>query len=244
MLSQDERTRPSGSQAIERAAQLLVLVLEQDRPTTLGELARLTELPKSTTSRLVAALERNALVQRDSARGAIRPGPAVLRFAQRGVDDADLVALSQTVLHALAGASGETINLAVPGPDGVEHLAQEDTAHFVGTTVWVGRRVPFELAANGKVFLAFGLAEQATPELTRIRARGYATSVDELELGLSALAAPVFGPGGEALAALSISGPSNRLTSERIAQLAPLLMEEATQLAERLGHHDHARGAA
>ena len=87
MLSQGERTertRPSGSQAIERAAQLLVLVLEQERPTTLGELARLTELPKSTTSRLVAALERNSLVQRDSARGAIRPGRAALRPARRG----------------------------------------------------------------------------------------------------------------------------------------------------------------
>ena len=77
MLSQGETTRPSGSQAIERAAQLLVLVLDQDRPTTLGELARLTDLPKSTASRVVAALELNDLVQRDSARGAIRPGPAL-----------------------------------------------------------------------------------------------------------------------------------------------------------------------
>ena len=98
MLSQGETTRPSGSQAIERAAQLLVLVLDQEQPTTLGELARLTDLPKSTASRLVAALERNALVQRDSARGAIRPGPAVLRFAQRGVDDTDLVELANPVL--------------------------------------------------------------------------------------------------------------------------------------------------
>ena len=87
--------------------------MEQDQPTTLGELARLTDLPKSTASRLVAALERNALVQRDSARGAIRPGPAVLRFAQRGVDDADLTELAGPVLHALAAESGETINLAV-----------------------------------------------------------------------------------------------------------------------------------
>ena len=122
MLSQDERTRPSGSQAIERAAQLLVLILEQDQPTTLGELARMTDLPKSTTSRLVAALERNSLVQRDSARGAIRPGPAVLRFAQRGVEDIDLAELAAPVLHALAAESGETINLAVPATTGPERV--------------------------------------------------------------------------------------------------------------------------
>jgi len=67
---------------------------------------------------------------------------------------------------------------------------------------------------------------------------------DELEVGLAALAAPVFGPQGEALAALSISGPSARLTPDRIAQLAPLLIDEAGMLAARLGHRDHTRGAA
>ena len=129
----------------------------------------------------------------------------------------------------------------------MEHLAQEDTAHYVGVTDWVGRRVPFELAANGKCFLAFGAAESGDAdeaELQRVRARGYATSIDELELGLSAVAAPVIGPAGDALAALSISGPSARLTSERIARLAPLLVDEARRLAERLGHQPNARGAA
>ena len=103
--------------------------------------------------------------------------------------------------------------------------------------------MPFELAANGKVFLAFGDAA-ADDARSTIRARGYATSIDELELGLTALAAPVFGRDGDALAALSISGPTARLTSERIAQLAPLLIDEANTLAERLGHRDHTRGAA
>jgi IclR family transcriptional regulator, acetate operon repressor len=254
VLSQDERTRPSGSQAIERAAQLLVLVLEQDRPTTLGELARLTELPKSTTSRLVAALERNALVQRDSARGAIRPGPAVLRFAQRGVDDADLVALSQTVLHALAGASGETINLAVPGTTGVNHLAQVDSRHMIGAASWVGRAAPFHAGANGKVFLAFGTAELPRMPLKRftahtitdgaqlegafdtIRAVGYATAIDEIEVGLSAVAAPVHGASGVCVAALSISGPSFRLGASRLDQMGALLIEQAAVLSTRLGY--------
>src|SRR5204863_6386255 len=200
-------------------------------------------LPKSTTSRLVGALERQGLVQRLGDRGRLRPGPVLLRYASRDASQA-LVELAQPSLTRLADASGETINLAVPGPDGVEHLAQEDTAHYVGVTDWVGRRVPFELAANGKCFLAFGANGRSTPELQRVRARGYATSVDELELGLSALAAPVLGPGGDAHAALSISGPTARLTSERIVQLAPLLVEEANVLARRLGHRNHARGAA
>ena len=136
----------------------------------------------------------------------------------------------------LADASGETTNLAVPGPDGVEHLAQEDTAHFVGVTDWVGRRVPFELAANGKCFLAFGGGEIDGADA--IRARGYATSIDEIEVGLSAMAAPVMGAGNTAVAALSISGPTHRLNAERIEELVPLLTREAAHLTRQL------RGAA
>ena len=238
-------TEASGTQSIERAAQLLVRVVESARAPSIGELSERAGLPKSTTSRLVAALERQGLVQRLGDRGRLRPGPVLLRYAARDTA-ATLVELAAPSLRRLAEASGETINLAVPGPDGVEHLAQEDTAHFVGVTDWVGRRVPFELAANGKCFLAFGGASRLTPELRAVRARGYATSVDEIEVGLTALAAPVLAQSGDAIAALSISGPTSRLTSERIAQLAPLLVEEARALAERLGHtdHDHARGAA
>jgi DNA-binding IclR family transcriptional regulator len=232
-----------GTQAIDRAAQLLVRVVESPQPPSVGELAERAGLPKSTTSRLVSALERQGLVQRLGRRGRLTAGPVLLRYANRDVS-ATLAELAAPSLRKLADLSGETINLAVPGPDGVEHLAQEDTAHFVGVTDWVGRRVSFELAANGKCFLAYGGTAAETPELQRVRARGYATSIDELEVGLTAVAAPVLGPRGVALSALSISGPSARLTPERIAQLAPLLVEEANGLAERLGHREPTRGAA
>ncbi|HZR94954.1 MAG TPA: IclR family transcriptional regulator [Gaiellaceae bacterium] len=228
----------NGTQAIDRAAQLLVRVVESAQPPSVSELAERAGLPKSTTSRLVSALERQGLVQRLGDRGRLRPGPVLLRFASRDAA-ATLVELARPSLRRLADASGETINLAVPGADGVEHLAQEDTAHYVGVTDWVGRRVPFERAANGKCFLAWNAGGDAA-----IRSRGYATSVDELEVGLTAVAAPVLDAAGTAVAALSISGPSARLTSDRIAQLGPLLVDEADALAERLGYRDHARGAA
>ncbi len=233
-------SEPNGTQAIDRAAALLVRVVESAQPPSVGELAERSGLPKSTTSRLVSALERQGLVQRLGERGRLRPGPVLLRFASRD-SAATLVELAQPSLERLAEASGETINLAVPGPEGVEHLAQLDTAHYVGVTDWVGRRVDFEHAANGKVFLAFNTH---APHLAAVRAVGYATSVDELEVGLTAMAAPVLGADGGAHAALSISGPTARLTSERIAELAPLLVEEADALAGRFGHREHARGAA
>ena len=227
-------TEATGTQAIERAAQLLVRVVESTEPPSIGELSQRAGLPKSTTSRLVSALERSGLIQRLGERGRVRPGPVLLRYASRDASQT-LIELAAPSLRRLADASGETINLAVPGPGGVEHLAQEDTAHFVGVTDWVGRRVAFELAANGKCFLTFGGA--GCPQSDEIRVNGFATSIDELEVGLTALAAPVLGANGAAIAALSISGPTTRL-KPRMDELGPLLIKEASTLSK------HMRGAA
>ena len=140
------------------------------------------------------------------------------------------------------------MNLGVPTPLGVDQLSQRDSRHFIGSTNWVGKRVPYHLTANGKVFLAWGAAasEHSNPEGSGSRsvARGYATAVDELEVGLTALAAPVFGGDGDAIAALSISGPTIRLTRSRIEELAPALVQHAHALSRKLGHQDDKRGAA
>lgn len=241
---------PSGTQSIDRAAQLLIAVADSTAPIGVGELAEATDLPKSTVSRLVAALERHALVQRDGVRGPLRPGPVMLRLARRGVGDRDLTELSADALRHLAEASAETINLAVPTPLGVEHLSQVDSHHFIGSTNWIGRRVPHETTAVGKVFLAFGavrIAEQLAglvPELEAVRVRGYATAIGELEPGLAAMAAPVRAGAGDVVAALSISGPETRLTRERIADLAPVLLHEAATVSARLGYGTTTQGAA
>ena len=216
-----------------------------------------SSLPKSTASRLVRALERQGLVERDGARGSVRPGPVLVRFARGSAGNADLVAVATDTLRSLAEKSGETVNLAIPGRTGVEHLAQRDSRHFIGGTNWVGRTAPLHCTANGKVLLAFGAAqlpagqlERLTPhtvvdsaaleiELAAVRARGYATTLEELEPGLVAVAAPVFDPGsGEAVAALSISGPTIRLTPTRLDELGALLIAHAAELTTRLDPHD------
>jgi IclR family transcriptional regulator, acetate operon repressor len=253
---------PQGTQAIDRAAQLLMLVLSSEHPLGVSDLAAAAELPKSTASRLVSSLERHGLVRRNGARGKVAPGPAILRFAHRGVVDRHLVELAQAPLEALAATSGETVNLAVPGPSGVEHLAQVESRHFLGTGQWVGRTVDFHTTAVGKVLVAFGAAElppgplrRVAPdtvvdraalqaELERIRADGFALAADELEPGLSALAAPVHGPTGDVIAALSISGPTFRLTPERVAELRPELTKQACALSARLGHGEEGDRAA
>jgi DNA-binding IclR family transcriptional regulator len=231
---------PAGTQTIDRAANLLVGVLEGERPRAVGDLAAQAGLPKSTASRLLAALERNGLVEQEGNRGGFRAGPVVVRFAHRGLVAANLVDAARESLEALGELTGETINLGVPGPNGVEHLAQIESRHFLGAGQWVGRSVPYELSANGRVLVAFGAAEAPIdPQLlARVRGDGFATVVDELEEGLTAIAVPVFGESGDAIAALSVSGPTLRLTPERLAEIQPAITEQGLALSRRLGHRD------
>jgi len=251
-----------GTQSIDRGAQLLALVLESDAPRGLGELAADAGLPKSTASRLLGALERNGLVEQEGLRGAFRAGPVMARFAGRGLSVRRLVELAERPMAALADATGETINVAVAGPVGVEHLAQIESRHYLGTSHWVGRRVPYHCSANGKVLLAFlapgaveGPLEALTSrtivepallaaELRAVRRDGFATAVDELELGLSAVAAPVLDESGHAVAALSVSGPTLRLSPRRVAELRPIVIKQARALGEQLGHRPEGVHAA
>ena len=145
----------AGTAVIDRGAQLLALVLEADAPRALTDLAQDAGLPKSTASRLLSALERNGLVEQQGERGRFRAGPVVLRFAGAASPGATWSSWPSGPMGALADATGETINLGVAGPGGVEHLSQVEGKHFLGTTQWVGRTVPYHCSANGKVLLAY-----------------------------------------------------------------------------------------
>lgn len=251
-----------GTQSIDRAGEMLARLLDSDEPMSLRDLAEAADLPKSTASRLLTALERHGLVHQAGERGKLEPGPAIMRFAHRGGLERHLVELAQPALEAISKASHETVNLSVPTPNGVDHIAQVEGRHFLGAGQWVGRRVDYHCTANGKVFLAFGVAELPPGrlarltthtvvsraalelELERVRRDGFATTVDELEAGLSAIAVPVHGPAGDVIAALSVSGPTLRLTHARVAELTPILVQEAHTLEERLGKHRPGERAA
>jgi IclR family transcriptional regulator, acetate operon repressor len=246
-------TSPTGTQAVDRAAQLLVEVTRHRGPVSFSELAATSGLAKSTTSRLLMALERNGLVRRDVT-GRFSPGEVFLSYVWRGGAEADLVSVAQPVLAQLGEETGETVNLGVPRDGGlVEQIAQVDSRYLIGGTNWVGLAVPLHCAALGKVLLAFGAAEvpkgrleQRTErtitsrpalaaEIAAVRERGYAVTIEELEPGLVAVAAPVFSGGGAAVGALSVSGPASRLTGRLPAAAASCIAAGRT-LSALLGH--------
>jgi IclR family transcriptional regulator, acetate operon repressor len=244
-------TSPNGTQAIDRAAMLLTQVVHGAEPASFTELTAACGLAKSTTSRLLMALERHQLVRRDDD-GRFVPGALFVRYAWRGTAGSDLVAVAQPFLDQLGELTSETINLGVASGAAdamqVEQIAQVDSRYMIGGTNWVGLAVPLHCSALGKVLLAFGAAvmpagplQARTPktittrqaldaELRAVRERGYAVTGEELEPGLVAVAAPVFAGGQAPIAAISVSGPASRLTPAQI----PATAAQCTAVARAL----------
>jgi IclR family transcriptional regulator, acetate operon repressor len=248
----------NGTQAVDRAARLLAEVVHSGDPMTFTELSGTTGLAKSTTSRLLLALERNGLVRRDD-HGRFLPGEMFVSFAWRGGAQAGLIAVAQPFLERLGKATGETINLGVSSNGMVEQIAQVDSTYLIGGTNWIGMSVPLHCSALGKVLLAYGAAQldrldklewrtaktivteaSLRAELAGVRARGYAVTDEELEPGLVAVAAPIYGYDGTVVAALSVSGPASRMARDGLATAASQCAEEAAGLSAVLGYRQRA----
>lgn len=233
----------TGTQAVDRATSLLIAILNSPEPPLLSELSRELGLPKSTTSRILGALERQGLIRRDR-NSAYLGGEVLLRYASTQNQDAALVTRMRPVLESLASKTGETVNLAVPGIEDLKLIDQVDAKHLLGATNWIGRAVPYHASALGKVLLAFGAAaipagtlqtktartittrSSLNNELEKVRKAGYAIIDNELEDGLVAVAAPVYGLDGNVIAAISISGPDARISRDQLNKFGELIIKE------------------
>ena len=237
----------------DRVAQVLAAVFEHS-PQTIDRLGAQTGTEAGELEQVLAVLACHGLVAVDASSGNVGPGPAALRFARSDLGLADLVELARPSMRRLAAESGETANLIMPRPGGTEAIAQVDGSHLLGVTNWVGRPQGLHTTAAGKVFMAFGTTEipegelealtpatitsreQLTAELETVRDRGYATLVDELETGRSAVAAPVRESGGSVVAVLCGSGATLRLVPQRLELLGRVAVEQADEVSARLGY--------
>lgn len=243
-------------QSVDRAVTILE-ILAREGEAGVTRLAAELGVHKSTAFRLVSALESRELVAQDSERGKYRLGLGLLRLAGTATERLDVVRAGRAVCRHLAAEVGETVNLTILTGLEVLYVDQVAGASVLQPRNWVGQRLPAHATSNGKVLLAYlppdGLAEyfarprerltertitgrrELEKELTLVRERGYATAVDELEFGLTAIAAPVRGADGEVSATISASGPSFRLPSERIPAVAAAVRRAAEEISRRIG---------
>jgi DNA-binding IclR family transcriptional regulator len=240
----------TGTQAVDRAAHLVSTVVHADEPLNFADLQESSGLAKSTTSRMLAALERGGLLERDRD-GSYVAGSLFWLYAARHDPWEELVRLARPTMERIGEQTHETVHLSVTRGEKVVQVAQVDSRFLLGTRDWTEVEVPAHTSALGKVFYAWGVlpvpkdrlerlteATVVEPEAlrrdgTRTRKRGWAVTSDELEVGLTGVAVPVRGPHGDVVAALGISGPTQRLEA-RLDELGVSLSAQAAQLSRLL----------
>ncbi|HKW71034.1 MAG TPA: IclR family transcriptional regulator [Candidatus Dormibacteraeota bacterium] len=249
--------REEGVRSVERAVAILDL-LGQGGWRTGAEVARELHVHRSTALRLLGTLERHALVERDQRTARYRLGRRIPQLASVVTGEFDLRYVARPVCEQLAAASGETATLDVLVGDVIVPIEQATASTSVVSVNWLGRRTPVHCTASGKAILAFGphavrerllgrALERVTPHTLTDRAAvekqlaeavetGVAHTHEELELGLDAIAAPVFGADGDVVAAIDVSGPSHRLRAANWTELDRLTREAAADLSRRLGY--------
>jgi DNA-binding IclR family transcriptional regulator len=251
-----------GLQSVGRAIRALELIADAGE-LGVSELGRRLGVHKATASRLVATLAERGMVERDPFTDRFRLGFGLIRLAGAAMAGMDLVRTARPVVEDLAERTRETVNLGVASGGGVVYIDQVAGTHSIVSASWVGRRTPLHCTSNGKVLLAWMegderdralsvALEALTPstitdpgllrtQLEEIRRRGWAQTMEELEEGLNAVAAPIRDATGRVIAALSVSGPAFRMRPVDLPRVAKLTAESASAVSRRLGFVERGR---
>jgi len=247
-----------GVQSVDRALYVLELLARRGE-AGVTELASDIGVHKSTVSRLLAALEDRELVEQAFERGKYRLGFGILRLANAVSGRLDVTRQGREICERLALEVGETVNIAVLRSEYAVNVDQARGPAAISTHNWVGELTPLHATSSGKVLLAFmspdarrelladaGLrrftehtitsVERLETQLQDVPRTGYVVSLEELEHGLNAVAAPIRDHLGGVIAALSVSGPAYRLTVDRVREIAPTVVSAADDVSRRMGY--------
>ena len=241
----------------ERALLLLETIAKAEEPPTLNELMAAIRLPKATTHRFVALLERLGFVQRASDGRRYEVGHRLLTLSLEGMRRAFDLAPRRVILSALVKEIGETCNITMLDGERLVYLDRAESDWPLQFRLSVGSHVPLHCTASGKLFLSLSpvslrkalyrtqpfqrytartltTTEQLEAELTRIRQTGVGTDNEEFMEGMAATAVPVHDSRGRICATVAVHGPITRLPLTRALALVPALRKAAKSLEQTL----------
>ena len=225
---------------------------------TLADLSRSLNLNKTTVFRLLTALESEGLVRRISSGDTYGLGPEMVMLGARAMRSYPLREVCKPDLKTLADTSRETATLEILTGKDVLILDEARGVRLIGSVQSIGTRWPAFATSTGKSILAYlspeqqslilkGTLQQYTPktitdperlrkEFAEIKRRGYAVADEALELGFRAVGSPLFQHDGTVVAAISVGGPSARMTLERLPEFGRMVSRMAVQISMRLGY--------
>jgi len=257
------------SKSLQKALRILVYMGEQAPEAGVTELASDLGLTKATVHRLLNAMERFNLIERSAESERYRLGLRLYQLGSRAVESRTLRTEAHRLLVEMSRRSRETVSLATPAPGGVMCLDRLESPHTIITVCTpIGSMFPAHCTAAGKAILAYlpneeiqeivrrnGLRQYTPFTITRmanlkenlrlIRQRGYAVDHQELERGLSGVAAPVLSAHKRVIGAVGIAGPTLRFRGKELAEKVSLVTEIGARLAMGFGRLDgnHANAA-
>ncbi|WP_434581903.1 IclR family transcriptional regulator [Carbonactinospora thermoautotrophica] len=233
-----DNSNSSGVGVLDKAASVLNAL--EAGPATLATLVQMTGLARPTAHRLAVALEHHRLVARDM-QGRFILGPRLAELAVAAGEDRLLAAAGPILTH-LRDVTGESAQLYRRQGDMRVCVAAAERLSGLRDTVPVGATLPMSAGSAAQVLLAWEEPERlhrglqgarfTATTLAGVRRRGWAQSVAEREPGVASVAAPVRGPGNRVVAAVSVSGPIERLTRQPGRLFAPAVVEAAQRLTE------------
>ncbi|MFJ9965919.1 IclR family transcriptional regulator [Streptomyces avermitilis] len=254
---QNGRGTASAVQSVDRAVSVLE-ILARHGEAGVTEIAEELDVHKSTAFRLLGVLENRGLVAQAKDRGKYYLGAGVLRLAGAAAVRLDISQEGVPVCRELADELGETVNIAVFDDDAAVNIMQARGTASVTAQNWLGRRTPLHATSSGKVLLAHlpptlreGLLARSLPrftertitgatvlrgELEAVIEQGCGVTIEELELGLAAVAAPIRAHDGKVIAAISVSGPVYRMGPDRLPELTKQTVAAGAELSRRMGY--------
>ena len=246
--------------ALEKGLALLILLSAASQPQTLDEITRASGLNKTTCFRLLKTLQDFGFVEQETGGKRYRLGPRNISLGAAAMSGISLRNLALPHMQRLKELTQETVNLTVLDGSEVVFIERLEANHIISTHHRIGDRLPAHSTCMGKAILAhmprpkreavlgrikFTALTPATitsraaleKELDQVRREGLAYNREELEKGLCAVAAPVMGYAGEALAALNVAFPLVRHELHAaLEKFAPLVKQAADQISELLGY--------
>lgn len=244
-------------QSLDRALRILAIVAHSDG-LSLSEISAASDLAAATAYRMLTTLQNHGMVEFDSDGQLWSIGVETYRMGAAFLRRRKLVDRARTVMQELMEKTGETANLGVAEDDCVVFVSQVETHQAIRAFFRPGTRSPFHASGIGKAVLAHldrdrvnaivrkagldayterTLSEPAAlaRDLDQIRARGWSVDDEERYPGMRCIAAAVFNEFGEPIGGVSVSGPTVRVTSERLGEIGPIVRDAAAELTRMIG---------
>lgn len=250
-----------GTQAVQRAFAVLKAFDADHAQWSVSDLARHIGLHKTTTFRLLGALVHEGMLERDEPSGSYRLGAELIALGTQALRSTDLYIASHAELEAVARDTGETATIEILVGHETVVLDEVHGRYLVGGRPDFGLRFPAHATSTGKLLLAAArhgttngsAATRKLPRLTKLTPKtianraaldrelgkvwkqGYAVAFEEIELGFSALGAPIVDYSGRTVAAISVGGATARFTKKRVIELTSRVRDAADRISRRLG---------